>query len=285
MSDRMCSVDGCVNPRLARGLCPMHYARARKAGDPGPAGRQRRMPGTSGSCASEGCGRPARRNDLCSSCSAKTRRAVSAGCSIKGCAGKGDARGLCGKHYQQVRNGVLDHPLAAEILRDIPCSVTGCGRPVYSRGFCGMHWQRNDRLGDPGEAAPRRAVYAPGQTCARATCPRPARHGGYCAAHMRRFRRFGVTEEELDALLARQKNRCAICKSAKPYGSGDWAIDHDHATGQVRGLLCSKCNLALGLLGDDPKVIAAALRYVSRHRQMQLFGPSGPVKSTEEASL
>jgi len=95
---------------------------------------------------------------------------------------------------------------------------------------------------------------------------------------MRRFRRFGVTEAELDALLARQKNRCAICKSSKPYGSGDWAIDHDHVTGQVRGLLCSKCNLALGLFGDDPKVIAAAQRYISRHRQMQMFGPSGPVR-------
>jgi hypothetical protein len=95
---------------------------------------------------------------------------------------------------------------------------------------------------------------------------------------MRRFRRFGVTEAELDTLLATQKGRCAICKSATPYGSGDWAIDHDHATGQVRGLLCSKCNLALGLLSDDPKVIAAALRYVNRHRQMQLFGAAGPVE-------
>jgi hypothetical protein len=94
---------------------------------------------------------------------------------------------------------------------------------------------------------------------------------------MRRFRRFGITEAELDALLAAQKNCCAICKSAKPYGSGDWAIDHDHVTGQVRGLLCSKCNLALGLLGDNPKVIASALRYVNRHRQMPLFGPAGPV--------
>jgi UDP-N-acetyl-D-mannosaminuronic acid transferase (WecB/TagA/CpsF family) len=42
-------------------------------------------------------------------------------------------------------------------------------------------------------------------------------------------------------------------------------------TGQVRGLLCGKCNSAIGLLGDDPEVIKAAARYVAKHRQMVLF--------------
>jgi hypothetical protein len=143
-----------------------------------------------------------------------------------------------------------------------------------------MHWSRHWRLGDPGEPERRRVIRTPGEQCAISDCERSARWGAYCGSHARRFRRFGITEAELDALLARQKNRCAICKSAKPYGSGDWQIDHDHVTGQVRGLLCSKCNLALGLLSDDPKVIAAALRYLSRHRQMQLFGPAGPVEET-----
>jgi hypothetical protein len=281
MSDRTCGIDGCGKPHLARGLCQMHYARTRNTGDPGPAGRQRRMPGSFGPCASEGCDRAARRNGLCSSCSAKTRRDSAGSCTIPGCTGRADARGLCGKHYQQIRKGVLNHPLAAEILRDVPCSVKDCGAPAYAKGMCGMHWQRERLTGDPGEAERRKVRWEQGQQCAISGCERPPRWGVYCGSHMRRFRRFGITEAEIAALLARQKNRCAICKSAKPYGSGDWAIDHDHATGQVRGLLCSKCNLALGLLGDDPKAIAAALRYVSRHRQMQLFGPSGPIRIHE----
>ena len=105
-----------------------------------------------------------------------------------------------------------------------------------------------------------------------------ARRAGasYCASHAKRFRKFGITAEELAALLLKQNGRCAICRTKEPSGSGDWAIDHDHVTGQVRGLLCTRCNLAIGLLRDDPKVITAALRYVERHRQMQMFGPAVP---------
>lgn len=278
MADRICSVEGCTKPTLARGLCQLHYTRVRSTGDPGPVGRIRRLPGSLGPCATEGCEGTARRNGLCDSCSAKARRAGMGSCMISGCTGRADARGLCGMHYQQIRNGTLAHPLAAEILRDVPCSVPDCGGPVYSKGLCNMHWARNHRLGDPGEAERRRVIRTAGEQCAISTCERLARWGAYCGSHARRFRRFGITEAELDALLAAQRNRCAICKSDKPYGSGDWHIDHDHVTGQVRGLLCSKCNLALGLLGDDPKVIAAALRYANRHRQMPLFGPAGPVE-------
>lgn len=282
MADRICSVAGCTKPNLARGLCGMHYMRVRNHGTPGPAACQKRPPGSREECATEDCGKPARRNGLCDSCSAKARRAGAGDCTISGCTGRADSRGLCGKHYQQVRNGTLAHPLAAEILRETPCAVNGCEQAVYARSLCNMHWVRNWRLGDPGEAERRKVRWTSGQQCAVSYCERPPRWGVYCGSHARRFRRFGITEAELDALLARQKNRCAVCKSKAPYGSGDWHIDHDHVTGQVRGLLCSKCNTGIGMLNDDPKVITAALRYVTRHRQMQMFGPAGPVASTEE---
>jgi hypothetical protein len=47
-------------------------------------------------------------------------------------------------------------------------------------------------------------------------------------------------------------------------------VDHDHVSGHVRGLLCSHCNRAIGLLSDDPKVIEAAASYVRKNRQMKL---------------
>lgn len=84
--------------------------------------------------------------------------------------------------------------------------------------------------------------------------------------------RYGVTQEEYDRLLALQRNQCAICKAKTPGSRGEWRIDHDHVTGQVRGLLCDGCNRGIGCLQDDPEIIAAAARYVARHRQMQLFG-------------
>lgn len=274
MSERTCSIEDCNDPYLARGWCRMHYARWRATGDPGQAAPLRRAAGSWGPCATQDCGGRARRNGLCNACSAKARRAGAGTCTIDECGSRADARGVCGKHYQQIRNGKLDHPAAAEIRRDTPCSIDDCELPVYARGLCNMHWSRGHRLGDPGEAQPRRRKYTPGQTCAIGTCPRRPRWAGYCESHARRFKRFDLTEDEFLGLIKRQNNRCAICKTAEPCGTGDWAIDHDHVTGQVRGLLCNRCNPAIGLLMDDPEIIAAAARYITKHRQMRLFGPA-----------
>lgn len=57
--------------------------------------------------------------------------------------------------------------------------------------------------------------------------------------------RKGITLEAYADLLVRQNGRCAICRTADP-GRRSWCIDHDHLTRLVRGLLCWKCNLAIG---------------------------------------
>ena len=74
-------------------------------------------------------------------------------------------------------------------------------------------------------------------------------------------KRYGITLEQFDALLAAQKYRCACCGTKKP-GAKGWHIDHDHDTGQVRGILCGSCNGGLGLFNDSPKRLRAALHYV-----------------------
>jgi hypothetical protein len=59
--------------------------------------------------------------------------------------------------------------------------------------------------------------------------------------------KYGLTEEMFQRILKYQKGRCAICKTDKPRGRyGVWYVDHDHATGIVRGLLCFNCNKHLG---------------------------------------
>jgi hypothetical protein len=76
----------------------------------------------------------------------------------------------------------------------------------------------------------------------------------------------GLAQEEWDRLIALQGNRCAVCKTTQPGGHTErWHIDHDHVTGQVRGLLCHRCNLGIGLLRDDPQIIMAAAQYVTAH--------------------
>jgi hypothetical protein len=77
------------------------------------------------------------------------------------------------------------------------------------------------------------------------------------------LRKYGVTEEWYLTKLAEQKGVCAICGQApKKYRLH---IDHDHATGAVRGLLCAKCNSALHVL-ENPAWMATANTYLEEHK-------------------
>jgi hypothetical protein len=82
--------------------------------------------------------------------------------------------------------------------------------------------------------------------------------GGERTYHLRR--RYGITAEEADALLEGQGGVCAICKVAPAAH-----VDHDHATGAVRALLCFNCNGGLGQFKDAPLLLHAAAYYVQFH--------------------
>jgi hypothetical protein len=85
------------------------------------------------------------------------------------------------------------------------------------------------------------------------------------ALRRQRLKKFGLTESQYDEMLAAQGGTCAICHGACPTG---WrlAVDHDHETGQVRGLLCLRCNSALGLFHEQPERLRSALAYLSADR-------------------
>jgi len=79
--------------------------------------------------------------------------------------------------------------------------------------------------------------------------------------------KYGVTEEWFDSQNANQSGLCASC--GQPEARKDTknlSVDHNHETGEVRELLCQKCNTALGLLGDDPERIRLLLEYRKRFR-------------------
>ena len=76
-----------------------------------------------------------------------------------------------------------------------------------------------------------------------------------------RKRRYGIAMAEYDNLLLRQNGGCAICKRP-PYTKKGLVVDHCHRTGAIRGILCSRCNSALGLLDDDPVLVEQALEYL-----------------------
>ena len=62
--------------------------------------------------------------------------------------------------------------------------------------------------------------------------------------------KHGVSLEAFNLLKCLQRHKCAIC-GGPSNGMGDFHVDHDHDTGKIRGLLCHKCNLGIGLLGDN----------------------------------
>lgn len=70
--------------------------------------------------------------------------------------------------------------------------------------------------------------------------------------------KYGLTEDSYKLLEEKQKGCCAICKTSLD----NPCIDHCHKTGEVRGLLCNKCNTAIGLLEDEVEILFNAYKYL-----------------------
>lgn len=78
-------------------------------------------------------------------------------------------------------------------------------------------------------------------------------------------KQYGLTLEDFDAILERQGHACAICHREQV--GMRMHVDHCHATGKVRGVLCSNCNAGLGLFSDNPDRLLAAIDYLSASRE------------------
>lgn len=85
----------------------------------------------------------------------------------------------------------------------------------------------------------------------------------------RNLSRYGITIADYEAMVAAQGNRCAICGD-QPDPNGVKAasrlhVDHCHASGANRALLCGRCNMGLGYFRDNPEIMRAAIRYLAGH--------------------
>lgn len=78
-------------------------------------------------------------------------------------------------------------------------------------------------------------------------------------------RKYGVTLEWYEETLVAQGGCCAVCGYVPEKGQRRLAVDHDHETGVVRGLLCQLCNLSVGYMKDDPILLRAAATYLESH--------------------
>jgi len=73
---------------------------------------------------------------------------------------------------------------------------------------------------------------------------------------------YNITLEQYDRMLTEQDNVCVICGTDYPGKQGRFVVDHNHVTGEVRGLLCNQCNVGLGALQDNPSLLLKAAQYL-----------------------
>lgn len=74
---------------------------------------------------------------------------------------------------------------------------------------------------------------------------------------------YGINQEDYNKMFKEQDGKCKICfgPPSDKYGK-NLAVDHDHKTGKVRGLLCAKCNKGLGQFNDNPELFQRAISYI-----------------------
>ena len=85
---------------------------------------------------------------------------------------------------------------------------------------------------------------------------------------------YGISFDDYTTLLAEQQGACAVCRTAPGVvgtgnsSKGTLAVDHCHATGTYRGLLCTNCNLGIGSFFENPDLLIAAAEYIKKHREL-----------------
>jgi hypothetical protein len=83
--------------------------------------------------------------------------------------------------------------------------------------------------------------------------------------HNALLRKYGVTLEQYNLLRAQQGFCCAICNDHEDSVGKKMFVDHDHVTGKIRKLLCTKCNVGIGMLKDNPDIMERAAKYLRDH--------------------
>lgn len=94
------------------------------------------------------------------------------------------------------------------------------------------------------------------------------RQARYRAKRGNGFHNHGIRTDQYEELHRAQGGGCAVCGVQKPseWKRGNLELDHCHATGEVRGLLCGDCNSSAGRVGDDPARLRALADYIENSR-------------------
>ena len=157
-------------------------------------------------------------------------------------------------------------------------SLTRAQRRIYNNENKRRHWAAH-----PEKRIATRAAHAARLRERRATDPEMAKRR---AEYMRTYRykgkrnpkkpavnrrqwlkaKYGLTHDQYEEMLAAQGGKCATCdRTRSDQLNRSLAVDHDHQTGVVRALLCARCNLVLGLVGESQEFLRVLAQYLELH--------------------
>ena len=88
--------------------------------------------------------------------------------------------------------------------------------------------------------------------------------GRLSAANTKLKSRFGITLIEYEELVGKCGNKCEICGASSSVNGHRLAVDHDHKTGAIRGILCKACNSGIASFSDDPNKLKSAIVYLEK---------------------
>jgi hypothetical protein len=159
---------------------------------------------------------------------------------------------------------------------------TAIRKPKHALGFSHVRVDRTcEACGGHFARLVKNIVRGGGRYCSKKCnpvyAPRSTRSETYRRSNLKRG--YGITPEDYQAMHDAQEGVCAICKcpaSGKAKQSSRLVVDHNHVTGEVRGLLCLSCNRALGWFRDDREVLLAALQYLEADEDPTLKGDPIP---------
>lgn len=208
--------------------------------------------------------------ELCSRCYSRMKRKENSAI-CKGCKEFKPihARGFCNNCYANfMRHG--DPLWKRKKKGDTICSYCH-EHPAHAKGLCKVCYGRNRISGSP---ELKRRIYI----CKIKGCNKPVVFRGCCEAHKdiaidnrkvansHLVRNYGITIDDYEDMYNNQSGVCAICGQleTKKYNGNivKLTVDHCHDTGKVRGLLCKRCNTALGGFNDSAKILTKALNYL-----------------------
>lgn len=274
-----CSEVGCGNPVFARGICRKHYEQERLA--------------TAAPCSFSGCQNKSYRGDLCAEHYRAKQKSSRPTCTVPGCTDpqKTLKSGLCERHlFRFSRHGTVEQPRQADWgARE--------SHPLYQS----YHWHRRKPDGMCKEWSDDFWLFVgtvgskpDGHTLRKTNQTKPIGPGNwywkestpskdaaawqraYRARHPERVKNtdlkklYGITLQDYQLMAEAQNHRCAICGELETgvdkHGvPRRMPVDHCHATGKIRELLCSACNKALGGFRDRPDLLRKAAEYIEKH--------------------